>query len=283
MRSKNENPYATMALKSLMKQNYLDFVLYNVDSGSTDGTLQAIEQYNPDSDNIKIIPPEAYVPGKVLNESIKRADQDVIVLLNADCVPQDSEWLSRLIDPVLRGEKDAVSSRQIARSDAFFIVSYDLDRAYGNNWEKGKRHSFFSAAACAFRRKLWEEEAFPEVGWGEDFVWAVHAAQRGARFAIVVDSVVEHSHNYPLKTLYRREYGHGIVHHQALGDQPSLFCQGLTFVKHVFRDVLYVFKKRRVRTIPYNVVYRATCHWAHYRGRLAAAQGKGFPEIFFRS
>ena len=62
MRSKNENPYATMALKSLMKQNYLDFVLYNVDSGSTDGTLQAIEQYNPDSDNIKIIPPEAYVP-----------------------------------------------------------------------------------------------------------------------------------------------------------------------------------------------------------------------------
>ena len=70
MRSKNEEPYATQTLERLFTQTYLNFTLYNVDSGSTDGTLEAIKKYNPSPENIKEIRPADYVPGPVLNDMI---------------------------------------------------------------------------------------------------------------------------------------------------------------------------------------------------------------------
>lgn len=282
MRSKDEQPYAAQTLERLYRQTYTDFKLYNVDSGSTDGTLEAVRRFNPDSAAIVAIAPGDYVPGRVLNRMIAETHEPIIVLLNADCVPQDDRCLERLIAPVLADEADAVTGRQIARPSAYFIVKYDLDRAYGDRNIEKKRDHFFSAAACAFKRTLWEAEKFPEEGWGEDFVWAVRCKARGARFDIAVDAVVEHSHNYTLKTLYRRERGHGIVHQQLLGDTPSLPRQGFTCLKHMVRDVLYALRRGNVLSIPYNVVYRATFHWALYQGQRAGYRQEGFPQEFFR-
>jgi len=282
MRSKNEEPYATQALDRLFSQSFTHFTLYNVDSGSTDGTLEAIKRANSRPDNIREIPPEDYVPGRVLNQMIESVGEDVIVLLNSDCIPLDTEWLQRLLRPLLSDEADVVTSRQVARPDAQFIVAYDLDRGYGDNNLNRKRYNFFSAAACAFRRNIWEQERFPEEGWGEDFVWAVNCARKGVRFDIVVDSVVEHSHNYTLRTLYRREFGHGIVHQRMLHEEPSIAHLVLTCSKHIVRDILYAFRQRRLSTIPYNVAYRTTFHWAQYRGKRAGSLNRGFPKEFFR-
>lgn len=282
MRSKNEEPYATRTLERLYGQTYPNFTLYNVDSGSSDGTLEAIRKYNPNSATIKEILPTDYVPGRVLNDMIASVNEDIIVLLNADCIPLSDTWLSTLLQPLLSGEADAATSRQVARPDAYFIVAYDLDRGYGDNNMKKKRHNFFSAAACALHRRIWEQEKFPEEGWGEDFVWAVRCARKGVRFDIVVDAVVEHSHNYTFKTLYRRERGHGIVHHQMLNEPPSVLRQGFTCFKHIVRDSLYALRKGRPLTIPYNIVYRAVFHWAHYQGKRAGYLQHGFPAEFFR-
>ncbi len=283
MRSKNEEPYATQALQMLFKQTYPNFKLYNVDSGSTDGTLQAIKKFNPDPQSVKEILPADYLPGRVLNDMISSVEEELIVLLNADCIPQDEAWLDTLLRPLLTDQADAVTGRQVARPDAHFIVAYDLDRGYGDRNLKNKRYNFFSAAACAFYRRIWETEKFPEEGWGEDFVWAVRCARQGVRFDIAVDAVVEHSHNYTLKTLYRRERGHGIVHYQMLNEPPSLLRQGFSCLKHIVRDVLYAFRKGQLLTIPYNIAYRTTFHWAHYQGKRAGLLQQGFPTEFFRS
>lgn len=282
MRSKNEEPYATSTLHHLYTQTW-PFTLYNVDSGSTDGTLEAIRRYNPEPANVKQIPPDDYVPGRVLNDMIASVEEDVIVLLNADCIPRTDGWMTTLLHPLLVGDADAVTSRQVARPDARFIVAYDLERAHGDNNMQKKRHSFFSAAACAFKRSVWEEEKFPEEGWGEDFVWAVRCSRKGVRFDIVVDAVVEHSHNYSFQTLYRREYGHGIVHYQMLDEKPSLTRQTYSCTKHMVRDFLYAIFKGKLFTIPYNVAYRIVFHWAHYRGKRAGYLQRGFPQEFFRS
>lgn len=283
MRSKNEEPYATQTLQSLFRQTYPNFTLYNVDSGSTDGTLQTIKDQNPTPRNIKEILPADYVPGRVLNNMIASVEEEIIVLLNADCVPRDEAWLDTMLQPLLKRQADAVTSRQVARPDAHFIVAYDLDRGYGDSKLNNKRYSFFSAAACGFYRRIWEDEKFPEEGWGEDFVWAVRCARRGVRFDIVVDAVVEHSHNYALKTLYLRERGHGIVHYQMLQEPPSLLRQGFSCLKHIVRDVLYAIRNGHPLTVPYNIAYRTTFHWAHYQGMRAGLLQKGFPKEFFRS
>lgn len=282
MRSKNEQPYASKTLEVLFRQTYTDFTLYNVDSGSTDGTLEAVRQHNPHPENVFEIAPKEYIPGRVLNTMIARTVESVIVLLNADCVPLDEYWLERLVTPVLTGQADGASSRQVARTDAYSIVQYDYERAFGNTNPKKKQDHFFSAAACAFTRALWERQPFPESGWGEDFAWAVDCQRLGARFELVLESAVEHSHNYTLKTLYKREYGHGIVYYQKLGLKPSLLRQGLASAKHVVRDILFALRRKQLTDIPYNMLYRITFNWAHYRGQCTGAKRQGFPDEFFR-
>jgi len=281
MRSKNEQPYAEKTLESLYQQTYTGFTLYNVDSGSTDGTLECIRRHNPIAKNIYEIAPKEYIPGRVLNTMIARTKEPVTVLLNADCVPLDKFWLERLLAPVFEDRADAVSSRQVARPNAYFIVRYDYDRAFGDAKTK-KKNQFFSAAACAFKRELWTRHPFPESGWGEDFAWAVECQRLGARFDFVPDSAVEHSHNYTLETLYKREYGHGIVYYQMLGEEPSLLWQGLACAKHIARDTLFALRQYQFADIPYNMLYRMTFDWAHYRGRCTGAKNQGFPEEFFR-
>ncbi len=99
MRSKNEMPYTKDVFKALDTQTYRNFVLYNVDSGSTDGTLEVVEANNPDPSKIVRIPPEDYVPGKVLNMMLERAKESIIVFLNADAIPQDANWFRAVDSP----------------------------------------------------------------------------------------------------------------------------------------------------------------------------------------
>ena len=57
MRSKDEQPYADRALRELAAQGYVEYVLYNIDSGSTDGTLEAIDAFNSDAEKVVRIAP----------------------------------------------------------------------------------------------------------------------------------------------------------------------------------------------------------------------------------
>ena len=90
MRSKNEQPYTEPALQALFKQSYQDFKLYNVDSGSIDGTLAVVQKYNQD---VILIAASDYIPGTVLNNMISTTNEEIIVFLNADAIPQSDNWL----------------------------------------------------------------------------------------------------------------------------------------------------------------------------------------------
>ncbi len=267
MRSKNEMPYAVTALDRLFRQTWAAFTLYNVDSGSTDGTLEAIRPRNPT--RLVEIPAKAYVPGKVLNEMIARTTESIIVFLNADAIPLDEFWLERLLAPIRDGAADATMSKQWPRKEARYIVKYDYQRAYDPRFIKEENEDFFSAVACAFRRELWDKEKFPESGYAEDLAWARECRLQGARFKLVLDSEVEHSHNYTLKELYRKKFRHGQTYRRIYGLKPGLLYQVYRCGRELVRDLLYVLSRGRLDTIPYNVAYRITIHLALFKGSRA--------------
>lgn len=265
MRSKDEQPHADRALKALRKQTFTEYVLYNVDSGSSDGTLEAVRQFNPNPENVVEIPPEDYVPGTVLNMMMERAAEPIIVFLNADAVPLDDHWLERLLDPIFSGEADATLSRQVPRDRARFIDKYDYERAYSARTLE-RSPEFFSAVACAFRRELWEETKFYVGGYAEDIAWSKACQEKGARFRLVADSVVEHSHNFTIPGLFRKRYRHGIAYVQIYGSKPQALRQSLQCAREIVRDFLHSLRKLRIDTIPYNLLYRIVIHYAYYRG-----------------
>jgi GT2 family glycosyltransferase len=272
MRSLNEQPNTDRALAGLRRQTYRDWVLYNVDSGSTDGTFEAVQRFNPDPGKVFRIAREAYVPGPVLNMMIARTVEPIIVLLNADAVPVDERWLERLLAPLLRGEADAVMSRQIARQEASFVVKYDMDRGYDPRNIKGGIDDLFSAVACAFKRSLWEETKFRAHGYSEDLAWAKACRQKGARFELVPDSIVEHSHDFPLAGLYKKRWHDGVAFVDIFDEEPSLARQALRCGKEMARDLLHACAALRPDTIPYNLAYRATIHLAYYAGEREGAR-----------
>lgn len=256
MRAKDEMPYAQKALERLRQQTFQSFDLYAVDSGSTDGTLQALEESNSD---LTQIDPGAYVPGKVMNQAIARTHHEIIVLLNADAIPQATDWLEKLILPIIGNKADATFSKQIARPDAKFIVKYDYERAY--NTAKVQA-GFFSAVACAFKRELWEKHAFREEGYAEDVAWAETCQADGARFQLLENSIVEHSHNYTLPGLLKKRYRQALT----FDEIPSLGKQTFKCLREMVRDLLYTLAKFKWYTIPYNMAYRITIHRGFYQG-----------------
>jgi len=266
MRSKDEQPYADLALAALATQSYGTFRLYNVDSGSTDGTLEAVKAFNPDSALVFEIKPEEYIPGPVLNMMVAKTTEPIVVFLNADAIPQDDSWLETLLAPIFSGEADATVSKQIPRDCARFIDKYDFERAYYSARTVEKSPEFFSAVACAFRRELWEETKFYDQGYAEDIAWSKACQEKGARFQLVLASVVEHSHNYSMKGLYRKRYRHGVAYVTIYNAQPNALRQFFLCCKELVRDMLYTLRKLRLDTIPYNIAHRIIIHVAYYRG-----------------
>ncbi len=266
MRSMNEQPYTDRALAGLARQTFQDYVLYNVDSGSTDGTLEAVQRFNRDPGRVIQIAPEDYVPGAVLNDMIARTREPIVAFLNADAVPCDARWFEKLLAPILAGEADAAMSRQIPRDSARFVVKYDMQRAYDSKNLKGNDSDLFSAVACAFKRELWEETKFYTEGYAEDLAWAKQCKARGARFLLVDDSVVEHSHNYTLEGLYKKRYRHGIAYAYIHGARPAFAKQCFAWGREVVRDLFFAMKSLRPGVIPYNVLYRTLIHAAYHAG-----------------
>ena len=262
MRSKNEMPHIQAALEMLPRQTFRSFRLFAIDSGSTDGSLEELRKHC-DEDHLTQIEPGDYIPGKVLNEAIARTNHEIIVLLNADAVPRSDDWLEQLVRPILEDTADATFSRQIARPDAHFIVAYDYQRAYAPG--RPDDH-FFSAAACAFKRGLWERHRFHNDGYAEDAIWATACRMLNARFLLVPESEVEHSHNYSMEALFQKKFRHGSSFAKVHGETSPLGRRLSLLSRELVRDLIFACRRRHFRTIPYNIAYRATIHAGLHRG-----------------
>ncbi len=264
MRAKNEMPHATRALAALRSQRRTDWTLFAVDSGSTDGTLQAIREFLPF--RLEEILPADYEPGPVLNRMIALTTEPIVVLLNADAVPLDDRWLENLVAPIEAGIADATMSVQVPRPDAELLVADDYRRAYDPKNIKPGNEDFFSAVACAFRRGLWEDRPFKSKGYSEDLAWARECRAAGARFLLVPDSRVEHSHNYTLRELHTKRYRHGRAFVAIFGSRPEPLRQTLACAREMARDLLLAARHGHWTGIPFHLAYRFTIHRALYLG-----------------
>ena len=70
MRSYNNAGVIEETLTTLFAQRLPNFELINVDSGSTDGTVEIIKKFNS---TLIQIPPSEYKPGRVLNRPIEKS------------------------------------------------------------------------------------------------------------------------------------------------------------------------------------------------------------------
>src|SRR5882672_6123455 len=131
LRSFNEGWALRETLPALQAQEYKNWELIVIDSGSTDGSTELIRRAHP-KHFVEILPHE-YNPASVMNHGMQLARSAFGIFLNADATPQGTDWLRPLLEALLDPQVAAVFGRQIPRPACQAVFAHDYERCFGPN------------------------------------------------------------------------------------------------------------------------------------------------------
>jgi rhamnosyltransferase len=267
MRSFNEAWALRDTLAALRNQNGPAWELIVIDSGSTDGSVEIINEFKP-AHFIQITSRE-YVPGRVMNHGMRLARAEKVLFLNADATPANEHWMEPLAHALETPKVAAVFGRQIPRPDCRAVFACDYDRCFGPKRESMNWDHFFSMVSSGLRKDVWKRRGFLEnLQYAEDDEYTRWARAAGYQVVYCPDSVVVHSHNYTPQQAYKRAFGDA----RALAASWPGRERDFNFAKTValgwasdFRhDVKYCFEHGLHRELPHAAFVR----WNQRLGRL---------------
>lgn len=207
IRSKNEERFIGQTLGAIFDQDYdLPFEVLIIDSGSTDRTLEIVRQFN-----IRLYEIEArrFTFGHGLNYGAGLAVGKYLINLSAHCIPTDSKWMSRLLNPLRSNPSIAATyGKQVPIKglnpfeERLLIAAFTPD-------DDGRIKPPFSNSNCAIRKTVWETYPFDErASFAEDFIWSQVLAP-GYRIEYVPAASVYHTHPLALRYWSKRSYDSG--------------------------------------------------------------------------
>ncbi len=206
MRSYNEGWALKDTLPAMQAQEFKNWELIVIDSGSTDGSVELIRAAKPK--HFIQIKKEEYNPSRVMNHGMQLAQAEFGIFLNADATPQSNGWLRPLVNALQNPQVAAVFGRQIPRPDCQAVFAHDYDRCFGPHRETARWDHFFSMVSSGLRRDIWSKRGFLEkMQYSEDDEYTRWCRAQGYKIVYCEDSVVMHSHNYTPAQAYKRIYG----------------------------------------------------------------------------
>ena len=263
LRCKNSEREIAAALAALFAQEFDDFELLVVDSGSTDRTLEIVAAY---PHRLLRIAPEEYFPGPVLNRAVEACGTELVVFYNSDVVPLHRRVLGSLVAAFDDPEVAAAFGRQVPRPEAWASVRREYALSFP---ERGAPPPWItlSLPLAAMRRAAWERHPFYSAAWAsEDTEWGQWALGQGLRIAYVPQAEAMHSHNYTLRQLFGRRYVEGEADAFIYGARFGWLGLLRRLVTAVARDVGQGVRERRWGELPRVPLHCAVYHWAHFSG-----------------
>jgi len=271
IRSFNEGWALRQTLPALAAQDYKNWELVVIDSGSTDGSVDLIRSANPA--HFIQIEHRDYNPSRVLNHGMQLARAEFGIFLNADATPQDSNWLRPLLTSLLDPQTAAVFGRQIPRSGCHAVYAHDYQRCFGADRESARWDHFFSMVSSGLRKDVWSRRGFLEkMQYSEDDEYTRWCRSQGYCVVYCPESVVMHSHNYSPAQAYQRSFGEARALAAVWTGRPQEFNWFKTVLlgwfNDVRRDLAFCARERRLTELP----HAAGIRWKQRCGRLRGFQ-----------
>ena len=271
LRSFNEAWALRDTLPALQAQEYKDWELIVIDSGSSDGSVELIRRAQP-QEFVEIAPHE-YNPSRVMNQGMRLSRAPLAVFLNADATPVGSNWLSPLVVALRDRQTAAVFGRQIPRPHCQAVYACDYDRCFGPNRESAAWDHFFSMVSSGLRKDIWAQRGFDErLQYSEDDEYTRWCRAQGYQVRYVPESVVIHSHNYTPAQAAKRSFGEGYALAAVWPGQkqdlrwPKTVLGG--WLNDIRRDLRFCWRRRRLNELPHAMRIR----WRQRCARLAGFQ-----------
>lgn len=194
IRAKNEEVLIGETLRAVFSQKLDDFEVVFVDSGSTDNTLEIVQEFNV---RIIEIPPEEFTYGRALNIGAGEANGRYLVMLTAHSPPCSDQWLEELIRPLQEDPSCAgVYGRQRGKREVNPFEACALDYGYGHFEKNRSKPLVFSNVNSAILRDDWVQYPFDdEVSGSEDYLWAKQMQAGGRNIRYAPDAAVWHVHD----------------------------------------------------------------------------------------
>jgi len=268
MRSYNEGWALRETLPALRAQDYKNWELIVIDSGSTDGSVDMIRQAAPA--HFVQITKQEYNPSRVMNHGMELARTEFGIFLNADATPQGSNWLRPLVSALQDSQVAAVFGRQIPRPDCQAVFAHDYQRCFGAHRESTRWDHFFSMVSSGLRKDIWSRRGFLEkMQYSEDDEYTRWCREQGFGVVYVPESVVMHSHNYTAQQAYRRSFGEAKALAAVWKDTPTEINFRKTVVfgwtNDARRDLIFCARQKRLGEWP----HAARIRWQQRKAKLA--------------
>jgi rhamnosyltransferase len=259
MRSFNEAWALKGTLEALKIQDWKNWELIVIDSGSSDGSDALIRAANPA--HFIQIQPQDYNPSRVMNHGMRLARSEWVVFLNADATPQNAGWLRPLVSALQNPRVAAVFGRQIPRPDCEAVFACDYERAFGPERESVRWDHFFSMVSSGIRRDIWAKRGFREdLQYAEDDEYTRWCRAEGHSVLYRPESVVMHSHNYTPAQAYKRSFGDAralaAIWPGQKGDFNWLKTVALGSLRDFKNDLRYAFKNGTWLELPHSAQIR---------------------------
>jgi len=205
IRTKNEEDWIGHCLEMVYKQDFKNFEVILVDNNSYDNTVGVAKRY-PLTNIINI---KNFLPGLALNEGIRSSSGEYIVCLSAHCVPQKTNWLSKLIVNFDGNLKVAgVYGRQLPVSFTDSVDKRDLLITFGRDKRTQIKDYFFHNANSMIRRDVWDKFPFDETATNiEDRVWGKDVTTGGYHIIYDPEPAVYHHHGLHQGNIKKRVNG----------------------------------------------------------------------------
>ncbi|MEY2466177.1 MAG: hypothetical protein QOD03_698 [Verrucomicrobiota bacterium] len=267
MRSYNEGWALRETLPALKAQEYKNWELIVIDSGSTDGSVEMLCKAQPS--HFVQIKHENYNPSRVMNMGMELARSEFGIFLNADATPQGSNWLRPLVEALQNPQVAAVFGKQIPRPDCQAVFAHDYDRCFGEQRESTQWDHFFSMVSSGLRKDIWAKRGFLEkMQYSEDDEYTRWCRAQGYGVIYIPDSVVMHSHNYTPQQAYKRSFGEAKALAAVWEKNPSTINWQRTvflgWLNDTRRDLKFCARTNRLTELP----HAARIRWEQRRAKL---------------
>jgi len=259
--TRNGEKYLGQLLMTLKEQSMRPVQILVIDSSSEDNTLKICNSFSVDIIQVKV---QEFDHGGTRNLAASRAIGDIFVWMTQDALFRDAECLGNLISPLYDSKVAASYGRQIPREDATPIERFSRAFNYPSNKvikclddfpRFGVKTFFFSNVCSAVKKEAFQKVGeFPEKTiMNEDMFLAAKLLQTGYKIAYQANAVVHHSHNYSLKTQFKRYFDIGIFFNRNrwLKDLASPEREGVRYLKE---EIRFLFSNGHKCWIPYALV-----------------------------
>lgn len=190
-----------------------------IDSGSTDGTLDVLNNYDV---CVYQIPPEDFSHGGTRNYGVSLAKGNYVVMTVQDAIASNNKWLEKMLSHFGDASVAGVCGMQMIpqrQSINPFQWTRPINKPTIRSFQYANESDFLKLTPqkkreiCGwddvnsmYRKTILKQTPFDTVKFGEDIRWAIKSLQAGFKIVYDPNCKVSHYHPFDKKLEFHRKY-----------------------------------------------------------------------------